>query len=167
MMFSSLPLDVKSKSQTCLVWVLPTDTEAVGLFWWSWSIWDRQIILSSRRKLRYYTFPVFIHADEPLEKLTLRKQTLEHLKAKAESEGKTVVVSNGCSFVNDDVIFFLESGFVILYVNGHLTGHAEFWIFIHSLWVPLLFCLSTVKVSMPQILDRCGVLFIEHWSSQQ
>jgi hypothetical protein len=75
------------------------------------SVWDRRILLMSRRNLKdYNSARIFLYPDEPVD--VRRRQTLDRLKHKAESEGKQVVVANDSLSVDGVVVFTLSGGYV-------------------------------------------------------
>jgi hypothetical protein len=74
------------------------------------SVWDRRMIISSRRKLKDYSIRVFIHEDEPLD--ISRKKTMQRLQRKAEAEGKSVNVVDGSLMVDGSIIFSLQTGYI-------------------------------------------------------
>jgi hypothetical protein len=76
--------------------------------------WDRRIIISGAHKLvsdDAFRGRVYINADEPLQ--TRRRNTLERLKAKAERDGKDVLLSpDRLLCINNVPVFSLNSGFI-------------------------------------------------------
>ena len=75
------------------------------------SVWDKRLLLSSRRKMKDYSIPhIFILPDEPLE--TRRQQIFVRLKRKAESNGNTVSVQDGTLIIDGITVFTLQSGYV-------------------------------------------------------
>ena len=75
------------------------------------SIWDRRLLLSSRRKLKDYTTArVYINADESLE--VRRQQTFDRLKRKAEYDGKNVQINGDVLLVDNVAVFSLQNGFL-------------------------------------------------------
>jgi hypothetical protein len=75
------------------------------------SVWDKRLLLSSRRKLKDYSVPhIYIQPDEPLE--TRRQQIFDQLKRKAESNGKTVTAQDGTLIIDGNTVFTLQTGYV-------------------------------------------------------
>jgi len=59
-------------------------------------------------KLKNYPGRVFISPDEPLE--ARRKRVYERIKAKAERDGKTVIVDNDVLYVDGVAKYSLRDG---------------------------------------------------------
>jgi hypothetical protein len=74
------------------------------------SSWDKRLLLSSSYKLKQYAIRVLLVADEPID--VQRKNTMNRLKARAEREGKQVLVLNGVLIVDNITIFALEKGYI-------------------------------------------------------
>jgi len=80
--------------------------------------WDRRLVVIGAKKLapcekfkRIYVSP-----DEPLD--VRRQATLERLKKGAERERKSVNISNGVLFIDNEAVFSLNEGFVKKPVDG-------------------------------------------------
>jgi hypothetical protein len=78
------------------------------------SAWDRRIFVSGARRLAGDTDfrgRVYINADEPVE--VRRKNMLMRLRARAESDGKTVFISPDDVLSVDGIpVFIVKSGFI-------------------------------------------------------
>ena len=72
------------------------------------TVWDRRVVMSCCSKLKNYPRHVFISPDEPLE--ARRKRVYERIKAKAERDGKTVIVDNDVLYVDGVAKYSLRDG---------------------------------------------------------
>ena len=75
------------------------------------AFWDRRVILSKSRVLKRYDQPGIFNVPEELVEVR-RKNTLDTLQSRALHEGKQTVVVDGVLFIDDVVVFSLQTGYL-------------------------------------------------------
>jgi hypothetical protein len=71
--------------------------------------WDRRLLLANSRKLKdFQPQKLFLSADEPQD--VRRKKSMEHLKVRAERDGKIAEIRNEVLFIDGRAVFSVKDG---------------------------------------------------------